>query len=1432
MTTPKSLRQPPQRRFEDYVLTRATSPTISLVEIHDNLFKPCSPALPLYGDPGQQGVDDGLSIPLPIGFDFQIDNITYKSFAVCTNGWMVLVDPTTNTFVPTEVLGLNTYDNTEILSTFSSNAILLAPWFDDLKNVVNNADQLLSAYGLTKVSRINQGFEPVPPPVNIIKNSVKYYNDNCSKFGRRLIIRWNSLSNYSSPSTILRFEVVIYENGKIEFRYASTSNINVNQSIVTSENAAIGIFMPNGVDRFRDFSYGLGYRDSERQQYTFGGVVANNSYTDTSGANTVKFTCNLRPMLHWPGLYSAGSMFVFSPPMARRKILPRLETSKIASQITLPSVIRTGDKRLGNDIVTFDDRRTLLYYASALNSETSSIATASIVVNMPTTLQRFYGDSEVSVTSRQNLFAGGIEFTSSIAKSSAEQFIFYDDDTTTLAPFSEHNLFENDKLTEQFYATGSSLLSVGEGLSQPLRSKTQLKFSLPIEQNCFLIGNSSRIYYYNKRRRGWNVPQNSTFVLPNGAAVNTSGIPKGDFVESLNNDSINKRLLIDDQRGFGAIGNLLSSGTRTPTNVGENSDAMIGSTYNVENLTKALNRSYDKSINTNEDYAANDDETFSIPITQPFLLEKAIIELPFTAGDGWFSDKTQCFLPIENDVGSFDFAGPAITVGLFNQVKLGNKTRRDLILSGTITHLSDSQSEIVFSTFSPHTSTYQIRQVGYNAFGGMPSSIITPKIVGGKQVFTGSAIIECEAQTTNGALVRLELSMTGGTANINRQGVIDIFNTSEITLRNNISTNFEQSVSLVSINGFGRGGTGFEPSGRSIFGNEFVTSTNITSQGKIKNPFYVSSSKGGLNTTNIATQLPSQISGAIANGSNFRLNTIIPVQASKQSPYLVRPGDSLVLSLSKTRPFFFGSQTPSPHTSGSIIHDISLITGAINITLYGSLLREGKEYHDTLNQTLSSDAIHEIVIGNDPVLDQFDGVYKDSYSSGSYDDYIAGTMLTKVTHPDGHVVFVTGSIIGSSNKANILSYGSRGRVFGKNQSTYAPTQGKSLYDYSNSAAIRAQHYKEKCGFVNINQAIDDSERYWDSLMPAINQCFLADGAGIFVLTRDSDPLNTNHIGDKRRVNQNLGFIWFDYQAPLFYTQNYGKILDGIWTWSFPFEPRYSRISRQRNIEKSFLANYSVDFTAGYLSAPITEIEPVQLSGFFFGPVGSEKPSVPAIQSTNVAGPGGGGVAHDYNWICDANLDVKTSYGYISTSSANISDTIKALFGFGDLNNRIFSSVGQTYFGTTHFADCRRREPDSTYNWGSKWSISPIIRGWKYGVYNGLPTFSKAYFRTNKYGQPRDMLEQRQYSKFYMSSEKGSKISQQGVLSAIVTVKFVDAKGKLTKPENTSSQNLSLEATSSCPYYDGETRNRSAINQNTLNTNILSLNSDQFGNSTL
>ena len=86
--------------------------------------------------------------------------------------------------------------------------------------------------------------------------------------------------------------------------------------------------------------------------------------------------------------------------------------------------------------------------------------------------------------------------------------------------------------------------------------------------------------------------------------------------------------------------------------------------------------------------------------------------------------------------------------------------------------------------------------------------------------------------------------------------------------------------------------------------------------------------------------------------------------------------------------------------------------------------------------------------------------------------------------------------------------------------------------------------------------------------------------------------------------------------------------------------------------------------------------------------------------------------------------------------------------------------------------------------------------------NYQKTKSTAVFRHDTYGQFRDMLEQRQYTRFY---DAGDESTPPGLQESAVTCIFVDGDGVPTSdPRLTSCLNVSKAMTSSIPYKEGET----------------------------
>ena len=958
MPTPKSLRAAPDRIFENYILTLNVDQQAGLTKVPQEKFSQVS------GNAGKSGMSGGLSGDTPIGFEFLFDGIRYSNFNVSVDGWLVLVDPTT-TFSASDVLdGGLPYENGSIKSSFLANHSFFAVWWDNITNTSDDSTLATELY--------NRGLSPVNPRINPRKFAIQYCNDTCPE-GRRLIVRWHSI-NSGTTNTRLEFEAVLYENGKIEFKYSPKNRLSLG-SVPAGQGATIGIFMPNGTWRFRDFSYELDYQQNQRSKYKFGGAVSG-SYVDTTTIYTVPYSVNLTTEDYWPGQATSGAIFTFQPPLNRRKVLPRQTLRERDSRLTLPTVARTGDSRSGNSSIIFDDKKSIVYRSSGL------------VVNYPSTLPRFYAPETFGVTENQDLFSGEFVVTGGISKSNVQDYL-EDNKKSYISPFTENKLFENDpgSDTDQFFATGSNTQDVGEGFSQSLKSKTQIRLSFRVDHKTTMFGASSSIYYFNSKTGRWQYPT-ASFVNGQFDIANPFG------------DAAGLRLTEVD-RGFNAFGFNISSGSLSSrSSLPYSTDGVLGGIWNKDDEINSLTKEYQKSIQVDQRYSANSDESFAVPINQPFLLEKAVIEFPIEAGPGWFNDKTKCFIPIISGTtltnGSpslfalystttypnyaFDIGGPGLTIGLYNQISVGpNKTRRDLILSGTITHQFDNTAEIVYSN-SPDLclegNVWQVVPQGFKAYG-TPTAVVNGNLGSGTNYFfTGSVKLKCQSEVSNGTLIRdtvyinqsyqsapstvlfkdyttgsLEMLFNDALWKVKPTGGGELFN--PISYLGYIGGYRFRYLSAV--NNLGRGAAGFQPSGRSILGKEYVTTQGMSD--KFSNPFYL------YKDANILSNLKSIVTNNPTNAQWFYATSLINKSTSKPSPYLLFPGDKLVLSISKSRPVFFSTNVSSPYTSGSIQHDIKLTTGSINITLYGSLVANGREFHDTLNQPLASDSIHEVVIG-------------------------------------------------------------------------------------------------------------------------------------------------------------------------------------------------------------------------------------------------------------------------------------------------------------------------------------------------------------------------------------------------------------------------------------------------------------------------------------
>lgn len=1406
MPTSKELRAPPTQDFDKYFFTRATGPEARLFPI-------ASSAMWEFSNTASDGGEDETSSPTtPIGFNFKFNEKIYDRFVAHTNGFIILREVSdTGTFDLDDYLP-EYPDNTTVLSEFTTNGVLLCPWLDDLKSAYTDVTQL-GLPSLKEEQDIQRGIIAPDFSLNPTTSALKYVNTNTPAGGRCLVVRWRSLNSYANPSSVITFEVVIYESGKIEFRYAPKQNITTSGSDADNEGATICIFLNDRENpdstfwRFRDLSVGLGHpSDKTRLISKYGGCEYDSTYTDSWDVvnkpyNITLFTSNVKtstvePSLkgryaNWPGQDLFGCVMTFSPPANRRKVLPRKDLVQVDSRQTYPLIARTGDvQRMGTYLSMYDDRRALVYGQLR-------------VADYPTTLPRDYANTEMGAPDRQNLY-GDLEMTASTAKSVADSFIG-NVPVEYVKPFSDHHRPEQDPNSglDVYYLTGSSIELFGTDLIYPLKSKTQIKMELPLQHQLQMLETGSAIYYYNSKAKGMFVPQ--------------SGDAPSDIMHATASTEYQTegKYWPEDARCFGPISNVVASGSNpgamdpywsSDPEFGHDSEPWFQNTASLDLLT----RTYEKNVQINDDYRASQDEQIIIPINQPFILEKAVFELPLILGQGWFEDRTTSSTPIgvcsstADDSGisieTFDFAGPALTIALFNQISNGHTTHRDLILTGSIIPAGDNSGNIAVrqSWSKDGGNIYPVwlfEPEGFVKYDATPSAVIEPNE---DNTFTGSVLVPTVAGLSNGVVLRQEMRASyfenpTPYQDVRAKFVKDFMTSPEISI-------YEPSVSgggktyigfsnVKSVNPFSRDSRGTNISGRSLFGKEHTT-YQTTKNGRVSNPLFVSSS-----FDDFPVALKSVLDTSINPEFQSWFQYAIPVDKSTPSPYLLLPGDKLIFAISKNRPtihtngHFPVADVPVDFWRGGLRHDAWINTGSIKVTLYGSLLKEGKEFHDPLNQSLNNSFVHE-TLGSEPVCDQFQVEYDDGFYGTYTDSCITGSLFSFDAKRTEYTV--DGSTV-TKVVSNVSLGPTRGSVSSKmdaRDAAYVSTEEDYLLNGSKSR--RLQPLYEKVGTQRTLRISSNMERFYDSLMPDFSECLSLNGKFIHYLP-DPDEIFQTEIGSYDR-DKSYGVIFLDSESD---SGDFTLMNDRDWGYGFPFEPRYSSAQRKQQLVSTFISALSADIL----------------------PINSAETKYKKIDHLLICQRDGN---ESIKVMCDVDLNKSVEIRqppavtydfYYVTSSMGHDDMAKVIYGFGDGRMSLPTVYPDYRIGRPQqvlFREEHRTIPATGLS-HIDFQYGPLIRGWKYGVVSGLPSYSSAVFNRNRYGQLRDMLEQRLDTKFFLEdmTEDGRNSGVKNSMgSGPINIRFINTStGETTAPENTWASNLHFEASSSMPYFDGTFTNR-------------------------
>lgn len=962
-----------------------------------------------------------------------------------------------------------------------------------------------------------------------------------------------------------------------------------------------------------------------------------------------------------------------------------------------PTKARTGDStRSGKNKFYFDDTRTVLYPAGTS-------------ISLPTTLQ---SDSTHLASDMESDFT----VVGDVKAHALDQWISHRDQTESLGPFNEAYLFEQDEanVVNSAFMTGAAFTVASDRFKSKLSNKTIIRMKFTLTTASFLSQLSSSLHYLN--------PTSGAFVkVADEVSVNIiSGTFPGTFAA-----------LPFTPYGFHylPLNDHISQTTPTVvTPLPRNADLAYAriSSYagdasdepfhlaNTGNVTTSMTASV-----INSRHAATSAQTIELSqyLSHPFLLEKMVVEFPFAAGPGWLNDRFGIRQVYQADNRrSMDAGGPLITFAVMRQNKSGDPTR-ELLASGTITTALDML-----------TGSYNIFTASSAAYGTNVS--ITPEGVGHflnvNAIITGSSSPSGSSNFYTGSVkMILDPQVTSHVWRIRGSGSINLYYGNYIYGDLGVNKSHLEQAMGITFSPFNRSSNKFVQSGRNVLGNQLAL-INTDTLSAITNP---------------VDGLDQQYENLEASFAPEILKTKIfhdVVSKTAKSPYLLYPEDNLVLALSKHRAVaspaaadwnFSAGNFPRPSRLVTS-HDVQIPTGTFYLTLYGDLIKEDREFHDTLNQRLETVEIWE-TIGEEPVLDQFDISYI-SELSGSYIDRFN--------------VFNT---VNSSLQANLSSSRETQQYY--SNFTNVTSEGAWSRQYVWSRAKRVQEL-QKSARVGIHQSI--SEIFWDTRI-------LNPGELVYQLNPELVLAGLDTGAGMIRYAMTTGTeFWGPDMAGSIYTVN------GIKDWGmrFPYESRTPVVTQQ------------------FSDTLATHVFRYKL------------PGVATIARSVV----------DYN---DLTYEVgsgsfKLFGGEASPTSYNVngmrkSEFLKAFFGIGTGRSPI-DNQHVTYL-TNAFA---------TFG-SSPVNAGVCLRGWRYGMMSAFPAYNTVMYRRDRYGQFRDMLEQRLDGKFFDNDALS-------VREAPVQVKFYDRDGNLTDAELTLSSNLSYEVTSSLPYFDGVSRNRGAINYSDLN----------------
>jgi len=445
---------------------------------------------------------------------------------------------------------------------------------------------------------------------------------------------------------------------------------------------------------------------------------------------------------------------------------------------------------------------------------------------------------------------------------------------------------------------------------------------------------------------------------------------------------------------------------------------------------------------------------------------------------------------------------------------------------------------------------------------------------------------------------------------------------------------------------------------------------------------------------------------------------------STQSPYILFPEDEIIVGIdagisstptsgtdntywSKANPELYGY---TPNSGINIISgsQMTITAGAASLTIFGSMVKEDKEVLPSLNQPLTSDAIHEALQYDVYDLDQYSIDYREFYTGSYIDNLVFGD----ITRGDGTTnVFL-------DNIPNTLVRGAYGSL-SKNKKLedfyYNPPLplGENLIGQDpygvRSWNVNLANSARFTSFMTGIKVTDFDERFFDTVMPDLGDYAIRSG---LTLARQGTAIKGLLPGTFTETGENK--------------------------YAFPFD---TDVLRKLSDKKE------LRFEVGTQGA-----------------VGSTASTI---------------IGNKYS-----------IFKVVEEETARSAILFRKGYKLG-IQVKSGAALNIQYAPFSSSTD-----------------LGAQAHGYAYGIQNIRPAYTNAVFRYNKFGQFRDMLEQRYDGKFIV-------VTNVKTLDSPVQCKFVSADDGSTKadPYQTDSSNLSTECTSSIPYIEN-------ISSNTGDTNSI------------